>query len=1218
MSDLADRAAEYWSVSARGLLDTVKNFKHEQALAESAISKVRAAVKALTLEIKERRPSTPAELNAHIDSIDARKSAVVESADALRRAISSAQALESGFSAELGANVDAMRAKIGASCTGYLASLREIAREWQRFSGDAAGATNDKVATVRQELAQLDVRKASVAGVANSNGERLIREAETKYKQAIETIDASAASTYAARPYQFWAILIGMAVGGAMAAAFLGAAELGRILAAAIVAGVGWFGLRWLDSSIERTHAQRKVASRVQAESARSEGIRRVSREQEEFVRIEIERIAEEARKLQRNLDEVIGNLSEGRERAQQTTRDLVAQERSKLEQSWSPLAGITTDVTQLFQIRHAKAIETAGQVLRERLRNGVRKCQAEVDTAVEHEIREPSSKRKVGSRDVPAPSELQPYLERGQLIRVPLVIDLMDSCYLKHDPSLESVDAARRLASWHAMEIWRRTGKARVTIFDLAGLGAGYGELLSIDTYEEDVTLLAATRDMTERLSELVRTAAARNRALAASRERDWVTRRTKLSSVSESAEVLLLEVPRSGLGSEQRAQIESLLGVGPSAGVVLIVLEVKDRKYDRGMPLGIAREVELRGADAFEKGFSLHIPVRNELASNAKVIMDVAADKRLSSATLATPAGPPSSSFAEFIGAVVPGASRWQRDLANTDENISIPIGVMDNGDVATLVFDDGAPHALLLGGTGSGKTNFLHTLIQAGCLKFSPDELRLYLADLKSGVSFEPYARLDCLGSHFGAVACTSSVVFGAVLIDAARQEMQKRYDAFKLVQRRHGESIKGLAHYRKLTSPSDEKLPRLLVIIDEFQALFDDAARRRQTLEHLVTLLKQGRQVGVHVMLATQSLRGKAGDLDQALSQIHTRMILPAAMSDANSIFRSMSLARQAVDYCSKPGKCFVSRDFGEKGGSGFTNPESKDNRFFLSTLESLTTDSPPAEHQVPIVWSDDVGSLRDNFLFRSMRGKKTPWYLGVPYSAEHALGVPLENGVTTVTVAVEDRGHARALVASLLMSLLQSFDGIDVFWVQQKKDGGPLRQRDFESMARDLGLTEVKYLDSLSSLASVLAIPDGDRGRRPQVSIVPDVTTLDGKRSATGSSWAGPLTGGSESDTSSDIDRLISIASLSTGSPKILLLLAASCNDLLDGPSKSATDLASIRIASGRIKGSRTREFLKVSDLPEMADDDLVVTTEANRRPLTFRAFDEKWSSTSIS
>ena len=61
------------------------------------------------------------------------------------------------------------------------------------------------------------------------------------------------------------------------------------------------------------------------------------------------------------------------------------------------------------------------------------------------------------------------------------------------------------------------------------------------------------------------------------------------------------------------------------------------------------------------------------------------------------------------------------------------------------------------------------------------------------------------------------------------------------------------------------------------------------------------------------------------------------------------------------------------------------------------------------------------------------------------------------------------------------------------------------------------------------------------------------------------------------------------------------------------PSKAAIDLANIRVASGRLTVSRTRDLLKGSDLPEMSDEDLVVTTEENRRPITFRPFEEQWT-----
>lgn len=1216
MGGSADRAADFWNACIRGTVDQATKSRRQAELADSAASKADAAVRALTEEIRDRRVSTAAELKAHIEALGARGSAAVESVGDLRRAISAAQVLEPRFAAELGASVDAVQAKLGTCCAPCLAALKEIAREWQRFSSAASSVTNGKVATVQQQIAQLEARKSGVVGIANSNGERLIRECEDEHRQAIAAIDAAEVPTLASRPLQYWLLLIATAGGGALAAALVGAAVLGSVSTALLVGGGVWTVLWWIDRSIERADPARRASLKSKEESTRNERIRRISQEQEVLVRDELERITIDARRLQGELDKALGELSAGSNRSEQAARDMVAQQRQKLGQSWKPLEAIATEVIQLFRSRHARAIDSSNQALREQLLGSLRKCQASIDEEADRERRTSPLKLLVGALGLEAPRALYPYLGNDQKLNVPLVADLMESCYVKHDSSVVSLDTARRLASWHAMEIRQRLGSARVTIFDPAGLGAGYGELLSIASAGQDVGLLAAPRELSEHLVELTRIAATRNRALAASLDPDWIALQGRAGSSPEPAEVFVLEIPRAGLGTEQGAQVETLLGVGSRAGVVLIVLLARDVPQARAPAAGAARQIECAGSIVKEREFSLANPSRDELAWTAKVIVDKAATAKSRAETSERPDGTPLTSFVEFMDAIVPAASRWQSTLANTSEEIEIPVGVADTGEVVNLLFDDGAPHALLIGGTGSGKTNFLHTLIQAGCLKFSPDELRLLLADLKSGVSFEPYARVDGLGSHFGAVACTSSVVFGAVLVDTARQEMLRRYDLFKLLQRQSGRTIKGFAHYRELAQSSDERLPRLLMIIDEFQVLFDDPTRRRQTLESLVTLLKQGRQVGVHVMLATQSLRGRAGDLEAALSQIHTRMMLKAAMSDANSIFRSLPLAERAVAYCSKPGKCFMARDLGEQGGVNFTNPELKgDNDFFFSSLVSLARVAPPAEHLVPIVWNDEVGSLRNNFQFRRMRGDIPAWYLGVPYSAKHALAVPLKRGPTVATMAVEEREHARALLGSLLISLRRDGEDVDILWIEQKKGNGPLSKRDLDLTVLGIGLAEARTMDSLAAAATALAM-DGCKGpNRPQVVIVPDLAALSGKGGGGGSggSNAAILTGGGTPTSSSDVDNLRLITSMATDSTRIVLLLAKSIHELEDCSAREVAQLASVRIASGRLRSSRMREYMKSSELPEMADDDLVAVTDEMRKPIPFRPFAEEWN-----
>lgn len=1224
MSDFAEMASGFWSDCVRLTSETASKSKAEQAISNGLVANVTDAVKNLTIQIQSGRISSPTEVKAHVDAIESRKSTAIGSLDHLRRAIGSTQLLDARFSSEIASSVDAVRTRMLDVFRGYTVAVEDIARQWSQFSVEADSATGDQVATVRKELAQLDRKKAGIAGDASSTGERSIREAEQRHTQEIEAINASMAPTFVSRPYHYWGLIFGVALSSAVTAAFIGAAGLVCGLAALVAAGTAWSMVRWLDSKTERKHAERKASRLAQAESSMTESIRRISREQEAFVRTEIERIAESARQLQRDLEAAIGNLTGGRERAQVTARELLANERTKLERSWVIISGILCEVTQLFDSRHGKALAAIRKDLLEQVTGGLRKCQSDIDAAAERQIGGAALACRIGSRDFRAPEQVQPYLEAGLTLRVPLIVDLIRSCYIKHDSSRESIEAARRLASWHAMELWMRTGAARVTIFDTAGLGAGYSELLSVATEEDEVTLFATSSEVSGRLSDLVRTVTTRNRSWAVSRESDWMARRAKVGIFPEPAEVLILEIPRSGFGSEQCGQIGALLNVGWSAGVILIVLDGQDSSVKLELPKGSAREVEFLSTNASEKGHSLSLPTNEVLVRQAVALSGSIAERRriaeISRTEIETveraPKGPPTSSFSAFVDAIVPEPDRWRGEVANAANNISIPVGVSDDGEIVNLVLDDRTPHALLLGGSGSGKTNFLHTLIQAGCIKFSPDELHLYLADLKNGVSFEPYARLDSLARHFGAVACTSSVVFGAVLIDAARQEMQRRYEVFKLLQRQQDKRIVGLADYRALASPSDEKLPRLLVIIDEFQALFNDTSRRHKTLEHLVTLLKQGRQVGVHVILATQSLQGRAGDLDQALSQIHTRMILQAAMSDAGSIFKSSTLAARAVDYCDRPGRCFISRDFGEKVGIGFVNPESRDNSFFFGALNALTMEFPVFEPRVPVVWGDEVGSLKDSFEFRSKLDGRISWFVGVPYSANHTLVVPLDSDVLIAAVAVEEQKQARALVGSLLISLLRSFDNVDVYWIEQGNSGGPLRRPVLESMLHDLAVVNVQYLDSLRSVEMYLARAGDAEKPLPRVVVVPDATLLTVKPKVSSESEVDRLISIAQAgfvESSPDIEHLISISSSPMAAPTIVLLLASSCHDLMDGAAKAATDLAGVRIAGGQQRGSRLNQFLRVSDLTEMTEDDLVVTTKENRRPKLFRPFEEQWS-----
>lgn len=180
----------------------------------------------------------------------------------------------------------------------------------------------------------------------------------------------------------------------------------------------------------------------------------------------------------------------------------------------------------------------------------------------------------------------------------------------------------------------------------------------------------------------------------------------------------------------------------------------------------------------------------------------------------------------------------------------------------------------HTLICDHSGSGKSNFLHVLIQNLAFYYAPDEVQLFLLDYKEGVEFNAYT--DPILEHARLVSVASSVPYGITFLKWLCDEIQKRADRFKQFK------VKDLSDYRK-----HEKMARLIVVIDEFQVLFSDNKSTKAVEGHLNTMLKKGRSYGVHLVLATQTMRN-IGISDSIKGQIANRIALPMDAEDSSKI------------------------------------------------------------------------------------------------------------------------------------------------------------------------------------------------------------------------------------------------------------------------------------------------------------------------------------------
>ncbi|GAA8431473.1 hypothetical protein HpNP52_24980 [Helicobacter pylori] len=207
------------------------------------------------------------------------------------------------------------------------------------------------------------------------------------------------------------------------------------------------------------------------------------------------------------------------------------------------------------------------------------------------------------------------------------------------------------------------------------------------------------------------------------------------------------------------------------------------------------------------------------------------------------------------------------------SSQSEVSVPVGWDINHKEVLFEIGNAQNHTLICGRSGSWKSNFLHVLIQNLAFYYDPDEVQLFLLDYKEGVEFNAYT--DPILEHARLVSVASSVPYGITFLKWLCDEMEKRSELFKQFK------VKDLSDYRK-----HGEMPRLIVVIDEFQVLFSDKSKG-SVERSLNTLLKKGRSYGVHLVLATQTMRG--GEIDSSFkAQIANRIALPMDADDSAKI------------------------------------------------------------------------------------------------------------------------------------------------------------------------------------------------------------------------------------------------------------------------------------------------------------------------------------------
>ncbi|WP_280241694.1 type VII secretion protein EccCa [Nocardia abscessus] len=228
--------------------------------------------------------------------------------------------------------------------------------------------------------------------------------------------------------------------------------------------------------------------------------------------------------------------------------------------------------------------------------------------------------------------------------------------------------------------------------------------------------------------------------------------------------------------------------------------------------------------------------------------------------------------TSWEEMVGLLDPGAVRidlqWPRRRDADRSRLNIPFGHDPAGGLVYLDIKESAeegmgPHGMCIGATGSGKSEFLRTLVLSAIATHSPDVLNLLLVDFKGGATFLGFDRL----SHVTAVVTNMEEEADLVtrMEDVINGEMARRQRVL-----RDAGNFASVADYERAREQGADlpPLPTLLIILDEFAELLEQHPGFSKLF---VAIGRLGRSLRIHLLLASQKVpANRMGELEAHLS------------------------------------------------------------------------------------------------------------------------------------------------------------------------------------------------------------------------------------------------------------------------------------------------------------------------------------------------------------
>lgn len=331
-----------------------------------------------------------------------------------------------------------------------------------------------------------------------------------------------------------------------------------------------------------------------------------------------------------------------------------------------------------------------------------------------------------------------------------------------------------------------------------------------------------------------------------------------------------------------EELARVAALAANGPAAKLHLLLggWPLPPLTDDPSPPLPHTTQVHMQNPHVLVghppgESFATAVPPGEPVTAglNAPVYLDPAPSPELITRVCGELATRAVDQARLSLGELLPRGPLWTRDAT---AGLDVPIG--RSGDTpVTLPLSPIAPHWLVLGRSGSGKTALLLDMLYGLCSQYRPEQLSTYLLDFSGRggfADFVPQPHDPSSLPHARAVLLETDRVSGLAVLRGLARQRARRFDI-------------------------GQTLPRIVCVIDETSELLrGDDPQAREASALLSELAQQGGRVGIHLILAGRTLPP-----EPITAQCRVRIALPGgapALDPTNDAAAALTVGTAVVN------------------------------------------------------------------------------------------------------------------------------------------------------------------------------------------------------------------------------------------------------------------------------------------------------------------------------